>query len=83
MGRGFGRTLDHGPERRSQELRGFARVVRDFSTRHRIDEALLHKRGAATRRPESPSPASSRASSTALSTPTTRFSACSDTAARI
>jgi formate hydrogenlyase transcriptional activator len=30
----------------SQELHGFARVVRDFSTRHRIDEALLHKRGA-------------------------------------
>ena len=31
----------------SQELRGFARVVRDFSTRHRNDEALLHKRGVA------------------------------------
>ena len=29
----------------SEELQGFARVVRDFSTRHRIDEALLHKRG--------------------------------------
>jgi formate hydrogenlyase transcriptional activator len=29
----------------SQELHGFARVVRDFSTRHRSDEALLHKRG--------------------------------------
>jgi PAS domain S-box-containing protein len=28
----------------SEELQGFARVVRDFSTRHRIDEALLHKR---------------------------------------
>jgi len=26
------------------ELQGFARVVRDFSTRHRIDEALLNKR---------------------------------------
>jgi formate hydrogenlyase transcriptional activator len=31
----------------SEELQGFARVVRDFSTRHRIDEALLHKRGGA------------------------------------
>jgi PAS domain S-box-containing protein len=29
----------------SQELHGFARVVRDFSTRHRSEEALLHKRG--------------------------------------
>jgi formate hydrogenlyase transcriptional activator len=29
----------------SEELQGFARVVRDFSTRHRIDDALLHKRG--------------------------------------
>jgi formate hydrogenlyase transcriptional activator len=29
----------------TQELQGFARLVRDFSTRHRIDEALLHKRG--------------------------------------
>jgi PAS domain S-box-containing protein len=29
----------------SQELHGFARVVRDFSTRHRSDEALFHKRG--------------------------------------
>jgi formate hydrogenlyase transcriptional activator len=29
----------------SEELQGFARVVRDFSTRHRSDEALLHKRG--------------------------------------
>ena len=29
----------------SQELQGLARVVRDFSTRHQIDEALLHKRG--------------------------------------
>ena len=29
----------------SQELHGFARVVRDFSTRHRIDVALLRKRG--------------------------------------
>jgi formate hydrogenlyase transcriptional activator len=28
------------------ELLGFARVVRDFSTRHRIDEALLNKRSA-------------------------------------
>jgi len=27
-----------------QELNGFAMVVRDFSRRHRIDEALLHKR---------------------------------------
>ena len=26
------------------EPRGFARLVRDFSTRHRTDEALLHKR---------------------------------------
>jgi formate hydrogenlyase transcriptional activator len=31
----------------NEELRGFARVVRDFSTRHRIDEALIHKRGGA------------------------------------
>jgi PAS domain S-box-containing protein len=31
----------------NQELRGFARIVRDFSARHRIDEALLHKRGGA------------------------------------
>jgi len=31
----------------SQELHGFARVVRDFSTSHKIDQALLHKRGAA------------------------------------
>jgi PAS domain S-box-containing protein len=31
----------------SEELQGFARVVRDFSARHRIDEALLHKRGRA------------------------------------
>jgi formate hydrogenlyase transcriptional activator len=30
---------------KSQELQGFARVVRDFSTRHRIDDALLLKRG--------------------------------------
>jgi formate hydrogenlyase transcriptional activator len=30
-----------------QELRGFARVVRDFSTRHRIDQALFHKHGGA------------------------------------
>jgi formate hydrogenlyase transcriptional activator len=35
----------------SVELQGFARVVRDFSTRHRIDEALLHKRAG---RPELP-----------------------------
>ncbi len=28
----------------SEELHGFARVVRDFSTRHRIDEASSHKR---------------------------------------
>ena len=27
------------------ELQGFARVVRDFSTRHRIGEALLHRAG--------------------------------------
>jgi formate hydrogenlyase transcriptional activator len=31
----------------SQELQGFARIVRDFSTRHRSDEALLPKRGSA------------------------------------
>jgi formate hydrogenlyase transcriptional activator len=35
----------------SEDLRGFARVVRDFSTRHRIDEALLHKRGGAPQLP--------------------------------
>jgi formate hydrogenlyase transcriptional activator len=29
----------------NDELHGFARVVRDFSTRHRIAEALLHRRG--------------------------------------
>ncbi|MGD0133215.1 MAG: sigma 54-interacting transcriptional regulator [Bryobacteraceae bacterium] len=29
---------------KSQKLNGFAMVVRDFSGRHRIDEALLHKR---------------------------------------
>jgi PAS domain S-box-containing protein len=29
---------------RKMELRGFARVVRDFSARHRIDEASLNKR---------------------------------------
>jgi PAS domain S-box-containing protein len=31
----------------SEELQGFARVVRDFSTRHGSDEASLHKRGGA------------------------------------
>jgi formate hydrogenlyase transcriptional activator len=29
----------------SEELCGFARVVRDFSARHRVEEALPHKRG--------------------------------------
>jgi PAS domain S-box-containing protein len=33
------------------ELQGFARVVRDFSTRHRIDEALLNKRAGARQLP--------------------------------
>ena len=33
------------------ELEGFARVVRDFSARHRIDEALLNKRGASRQIP--------------------------------
>jgi formate hydrogenlyase transcriptional activator len=35
----------------SEELHGFARVVRDFSARHRTDEALSHKRGGAQRLP--------------------------------
>ena len=36
---------------RSMELQGFARVVRDFSTRHRLDEALLSKRAGARQLP--------------------------------
>jgi PAS domain S-box-containing protein len=36
---------------KSGELQGFARVVRDFSTRHRIDEASLYKPGSAKQLP--------------------------------
>jgi len=35
----------------SMELTGFARVVRDFSARHRIDEALLNKRAGSRQLP--------------------------------
>jgi formate hydrogenlyase transcriptional activator len=35
-------------------LQGFARVVRDFSTRHRIDEALLNKRVGSRQVPAEP-----------------------------
>jgi formate hydrogenlyase transcriptional activator len=35
----------------NQELEGFARVVRDFTTRHRIDEALSNKRGSSAHLP--------------------------------